>query len=208
MPPGPAPGFNFLVGKFGTAANGGVAIYDLDNEPTWWDAVHRDVHPLPFTYDEVTNNGIAHAAAIKGADPTAEVSGPVMDYWWAYFYSKKDIETGWGNGSPCYEPWSNPIDRKAHGGVPLIEYYLQQFAAYQKAPTACAFSTMSTCTPTSLPTISPSAPAGDTQTQEIRLNSTRVFWDPTYTDPTSRSRTTPPTQTTPRAAIRRSRPLK
>jgi Glycoside hydrolase family 44 len=69
----------FLVGKFGTAANGGVAVYDLDNEPTWWDAVHRDVHPAPFTYDEVTNNGIAHAAAIKAADPTAEVSGPVMD---------------------------------------------------------------------------------------------------------------------------------
>ena len=173
---------SFLVSKFGTAANGGVAVYDLDNEPSWWDAVHRDVHPLPFTYDEVTNNGIAHAAAIKAADPSAEVSGPVMDYWWAYFYSKKDIENGWANGSPCWEPWSNPIDRNAHGGVPLIEYYLRQFAAYQKAngvrlldyvdlhtyfaPDNLAFST-----------------GGDTQTQEIRLNSTRVFWDPTYTDP-------------------------
>ncbi len=171
----------YLVSKFGTAANGGVAVYDLDNEPTWWDAVHRDVHPAPFTYDEVTNNGIAHAAAIKAADPTAEVSGPVMDFWWAYFYSKKDIESGWGSG-PCYSPWSNPIDREAHGGIPLIEYYLQQFAAYQKAhgtrlldyldlhtyfaPDNLAFST-----------------GGDTQTQEIRLNSTRVFWDPTYTDP-------------------------
>jgi hypothetical protein len=171
----------FLVGKFGTAANGGVAIYDLDNEPTWWDAVHRDVHPAPFTYDEVTNNGIAHAAAIKAADPTAEVSGPVMDYWWAYFYSKKDIESGWGSG-PCYQPWQNPVDRNAHGGVPLIEYYLQQFAAYQKtngtrlldyldlhtyfAPDNLAFST-----------------GGDTQKQRERLDSTRVFWDPTYTDP-------------------------
>jgi Glycoside hydrolase family 44 len=171
----------YLVSKFGTAASGGVAVYDLDNEPTWWDAVHRDVHPAPFTYDEVTNNGIAHAAAIKTADPTAEVSGPVMDFWWAYFYSKKDIENGWGS-APCFEPWSNPIDRNAHGGVPLIEYYLQQFAAYQKtngtrlldyldlhtyfAPDNLAFST-----------------GGDTQTQQERLNSTRVFWDPTYTDP-------------------------
>jgi len=42
------------TGTLGT----GVAIYDLDNEPSWWDAVHRDVHPLPFTYDEVTNGGI------------------------------------------------------------------------------------------------------------------------------------------------------
>jgi hypothetical protein len=121
-----------LVGKFGTAANGGVAIYDLDNEPSWWDAVHRDVHPDPFTYDEVTNNGIQTALAIKTADSTAQVSGPVMDYWWDYFYSKEDVESGWGTG-PCFEPWSNPVDRKAHNGVPFIEYYLQQFAAYEKA---------------------------------------------------------------------------
>ena len=45
-----------------------------------------------------------------------------------YFYSKKDIEAGWSTG-PCYQPWSSPIDRNAHGGVPLIEYYLQQFKA-------------------------------------------------------------------------------
>lgn len=172
----------YLVSKFGDAVHGGVAIYDLDNEPSWWDAVHRDVHPVAFTYDEVTNNGIAHAAAIKAADPTAEVSGPVLDYWWSYFYSKKDIENGWGNGSPCWSPWSNPVDRNAHGGIPLIEYYLQQFAAYEKnhgtrlldyvdvhtyfAPSSLAFSN-----------------GGDTQTQQIRLNSTRVFWDPSYTDP-------------------------
>lgn len=172
----------YLVGKFGDAAHGGVAVYDLDNEPSWWDAVHRDVHPVAFTYDELTNNGIAHASAIKAADPTAEVSGPVMDYWWAYFYSKKDIENGWGNGAPCWSPWSNPIDRNAHGGIPLIEYYLQQFAAYEKnngtrlldyldlhtyfAPGNLAFSN-----------------GGDTQTQQIRLDSTRVLWDPTYTDP-------------------------
>ncbi len=171
----------FLVGKFGTAAGGGVAVYDLDNEPTWWNAVHRDVHPVAFTYDEVTNNGIAVAKAVKVADPTAEVSGPVIDFWWTYFYSKKDIESGWGTG-PCYQPWQNPVDRKAHGGVPLIEYYLQQFAAAEKsggtrlldyvdlhsyfAANNLAFST-----------------AGDTVAQQARLNSTRVLWDPTYTDP-------------------------
>jgi len=42
----------------------------------------------------------------EGADPTAEVSGPVIDFWWAYFYSRKDIESGWGAG-PCYQPWQN-----------------------------------------------------------------------------------------------------
>ena len=71
----------YLVGKFGNAAHGGVAIYALDNEPTWWDKMHRDVHPLPFTYDEVTEKGLKVAKAIKAADPTAEVSGPVIDFW-------------------------------------------------------------------------------------------------------------------------------
>ncbi len=176
--------------SYGNGASGkGVAIWDLDNEPTWWDAVHRDVHPIPFTYDEVTNGGIGTALAIKTADPTALVSGPVIDYWEAYFYSKKDIENGWSNGGPCYQPWSAPIDREAHSGIPMIEYYMQQFKSYSQqygirlldyvdihgyfAPDYPAGSGNSVAFTT----------AGDTQEQAARLNATRVLWDPTYTDP-------------------------
>jgi hypothetical protein len=176
--------------SYGNGASGkGVAVWDLDNEPTWWDAVHRDVHPIPFTYDEVTNGGIGTALAIKTADPTALVSGPVIDYWEAYFYSKKDIENGWDSGGPCYQPWSAPIDREAHGGIPMIEYYMQQFKSYSQqygvrlldyvdihgyfAPDYPAGSGNSVAFTT----------AGDTQEQEARMNATRVFWDPTYTDP-------------------------
>jgi hypothetical protein len=174
-----------LVGKFGTAAKGGVAIYDLDNEPSWWDAVHRDVHPAAFTYDEVTENGVATALAIKTADPTAEVSGPVMDYWWDYFYSKKDVESGWSTG-PCYEPWSNPVDREAHNGVPFIEYYLQQFAAAETAHSQRLLDYLDLHTYFAAEYNGSSVTlttAGDTGEQEVRVNSTRVFWDPTYTDP-------------------------
>ena len=176
---------SYLVSKFGSAASGGVAIYDLDNEPTWWDAVHRDVHPLPSTYDEVTNNGIATAQAIKTADPTAEVSGPVVDYWWNYFYSKKDIESGWSSG-PCYQPWDNPVDRNAHGGVPFIEYYLQQFAANQAAHGVRLLDYLDVHTYFAATYNGSSVgltTAGNTGEQQARLNSTRVFWDPTYTDP-------------------------
>jgi hypothetical protein len=173
-----------VTGYGNGASDKGVAVWDLDNEPTWWDAVHRDVHPVAFTYDEVTNNGIGTALAIKSADSTALVSGPVMDNWWAYFYSKKDIEAGYGTG-PCYQPWSDPTDRQAHGGVPMIEYYLQQFNKYSQmygirlidyvdvhsyfAPdykgNSVAFTT-----------------SGNTEQQQARMNGTRVFWDPTYTD--------------------------
>jgi len=163
----------------------GVQVWDLDNEPTWWSATHHDVHPYPFTYDEVTNHGIGTALAVKTADPSAQVSGPIIDWWWGYFYSMQDIWNGWGAG-PCYEPWSSPGDRTAHGGTPMIEYYLQQFNKYSQqygvrlldyvdihgyfAPTYNGNSLGLTT-------------AGDTQAQIVRLNSTRVFWDPTYTDP-------------------------
>lgn len=175
----------YLVSQFGTAAQGGVAMYDLDNEPTWWDGGHRDVHPLASTYDEVTNNGIATAKAVKTSDPTAEIAGPVIDFWWNYFYSKRDIESGWTSGVPCHAAWSNPIDRNNHGGVPMIEYYLQQFKAASDtfgerlldyldihAYDAATYDGKSV----GLTSV------GDTGAQQARLNSTRAMWDPTYTD--------------------------
>ncbi len=178
--------------SLGDGASGkGVAVWDLDNEPTWWDAVHRDVHPVPFTYDEVTNNGIGTALAIKTADPTALVSGPVIDYWEAYFYSKKDIENGWDNGGPCYQPWSAPIDREAHGGIPMIEYYIQQFKNYSQqygvrlldyVDIHGYFAPLWPPNNTNGTTLAGTG-TGDTQEQIERVNSTRVFWDPTYIDP-------------------------
>jgi len=175
----------YLVGKFGDAAHGGVAIYSLDNEPTWWNKVHRDVHPLPFTYDEVTENGLKVAKAIKAADPTAEVSGPVIDFWLTYFYSKKDL--------PWLEPnfkglWEGPADRKAHGNLPLIDYYLRAFKAAQDADPQHTrlldYLDLHTYFAAGNAMLKP---AGTSQQQRAVIESTRVFWDPTYTDPIFRN---------------------
>jgi hypothetical protein len=179
---------NSLVNTAGIgpgSSSTGVQVWDLDNEPTWWSATQHDVHPYPFTYDEVTNRGIGTALAVKTADPSAQVSGPIIDWWWGYFYSMQDIWNGWTTG-PCYEPWSGPTDREAHGGTPLIEYYLQQFNKYSQqygvrlldyVDIHGYFAATYNGNGVGLTT------AGDTQEQIARLNSTRVFWDPTYTDP-------------------------
>jgi hypothetical protein len=168
------------------AAGKDATIWDLDNEPAWWDAVHRDVHPSPSTYDEVTNGGIGTALAIKTEDPAALTAGPVIDYWWNYFYSKQDVENGWAHGSPCYQPWSDPADRTAHGGVPMIVYYLQQMAAASTTYNMRLLDFL-TIHSYSAATYNGSSvgltTAGDTGEQEARLNSTRALWDPTYTDP-------------------------
>lgn len=175
----------YLVKRFGDAAHGGVAIYALDNEPTWWDSMHRDVHPLPFTYDEVTENGLKVARAIKAADPTAEVTGPVIDFWYTYFYSKKDLEWLWGHRK---DATSGPPDRRAHGNVPLIAYYLRAFKAAQDAdPQHTRFLDYLDLHTYFAAHDAGLKPAGTSVEQQAVLNSTRVFWDPTYTDPRFRS---------------------
>lgn len=65
-----------LVGRFGPASRGGVPIYELDNEPSGWQAIHRDVHPAVTTCQELLTQSLAYGAAIKSADSSAAVLGP------------------------------------------------------------------------------------------------------------------------------------
>ena len=107
-----------LVGRHGSASNGGVRLYALDNEPMLWNSTHRDVHPQPASYDEIWQKTVAYATAIKAADPGAQVLGPVT---WGYcdlFGSAVDN---------CAE---GP-DRQAHGGLPFVQWYLRQVCQHQ-----------------------------------------------------------------------------
>jgi len=153
-----------LVGRYGSAAGGGVRAYGLDNEAVLWSESHRDVHPLPTTYDELRDKHQAAAAAIKAADPTAAVAGPSDWGWEAYFDTRA------------------PGDKAAHGNVDLAAWYLQQMKAYADAhggqrildvfdehyyPQAAGVTL---------------GPAGSAATQALRLRSTRSLWDPSYLD--------------------------
>ena len=84
-----------LVSTFGTAASGGVKYYQLDNEPDNWQNNRPDIYPslyppgtscldytVPITSgneagvspnDDILNRSIVYAAAVKSADPTAQV---------------------------------------------------------------------------------------------------------------------------------------
>jgi hypothetical protein len=109
-----------LQATFGGAAQGGVQFYALDNEVMLWNSTHRDVHPLPTTYDETWAKAAAYAAAIKQQDAMAEVTGPVT---WGYcdlFGSAADN---------CLDG----VDRQAHGGMPFVAWYLQQVCTHPLA---------------------------------------------------------------------------
>jgi len=171
---------NYLVGKYGTAAKGGVGIYELSNEPEYWSGVHQDVHPFWETYDEVTNKGIAYATAIKTADATAAVAGPVISGYQNYFYSTADQFAGYNSG-PNYKYNQNPADRAAHNGTAFLQYYLLQMAS---ASTTAGYRLLDYLDLHGYYAAAGTAfsPAGDTTVQAAREDSTRFLWDPTYID--------------------------
>ena len=159
-----------LVQKFGSAAQGGVRSYEIDNEPALWSSTHIDVHPTPLSYDELWQKSLAAAQGIKAGDPTATVDGPGDWGWCAYFYAPDDPGTC-GPGP----------DRTAHGNLPLAAWYLQQFAAYDQAHGQRLLDYFDEHFYPQESGVSLST-AGSAATQALRLRSTRTLWDPTYTD--------------------------
>ncbi|MFB9235246.1 glycoside hydrolase family 44 protein [Plantactinospora siamensis] len=153
-----------LVSQFGTAAKGGVPIYELDNEPVLWNSTHRDVHPDPVSYDEMGGKGTKTAAVIKAADPSAAVLGP----------------SGWG-----YCEWvasgvdgcAPGTDAAAHGGLKLAPWYLKNMKDYSDAHGGKRY--LDYFDEHYYPQISGGT---DADSNALRLRSTRSLWDPTYVE--------------------------
>jgi hypothetical protein len=159
----------YLVKKYGPPAHGGVAIFQMDNEPSAWSAVHHDAHPKLTGWDELVGLTEKYALAVKKADPTAAIDGP-GDFGWAAYVDM---------GPPG-------DDRASHGGkIWEAQYYLQQLHKYQEQhgirlldffdehyyPTAPAGSEcIALCD------------EGNAATQAARLQATRSLWDPTYVE--------------------------
>ncbi|NVN89848.1 MAG: PKD domain-containing protein [Desulfuromonadales bacterium] len=159
---------NHLTEKYGTAANGGVAYYNLDNEPMLWNSTHRDVHPSPTTYDELRDSTFQYAAAVKTADPSAKTLGPVLWGWCAYLFSAKD---GCGIGE----------DYRAHGNTPFTPWYLRQLKSYEVQHGLRLLDYLDLHYYPQASGVALSS-AGNASTQALRLRSTRSLWDPTYGD--------------------------
>ncbi len=157
-----------LVATHGASSAGGVRFYALDNEPGLWHETHRDVHPVPFSYDESYNSGSAWAAAVKAVDPGALILGPVQDGWTRYFYASYASQA------------QADADRNNHGGIDFVPWYLQQMSAYQQAHGTRLLDYLDLhFYPQNGVDLSP---AGDANNQALRLRSTRALWDPTYVD--------------------------
>ena len=162
----------YLVNRYGRADAGGVRFYNLDNEPDYWFVIHRDVAPLGLTYNQLRDLTYQYAAAIKTADPSAQTLGPAPMGWTYYWHSPYDGQR---------QDWSSPDDRNAHGGTPLVPWYLQQMQAYQQSHGTRILDYLDLHYYPQAPGVTLSA-AGNAATQALRLNSTRSLWDPSYVD--------------------------
>jgi hypothetical protein len=150
----------------------GVDIYFLDNEPNLWNSTHRDVHPEPMTYDELLDRSIRYGTAIRKADPEAMIAGPAEWGWSAYFYSAKDLAKG-------VIPHADQI---AHGGIPLIPWYLRELAAHEKRSGTRLLDILDVHYYPQGNGIWGNNGGTDRETSARRLRATRSLWDPNYTD--------------------------
>jgi hypothetical protein len=125
-----------VVRHFGTAAKGGVRFYSMDNEPGLWADTHRDVRPKGIGYDETLRLNLEYARAVKEADPSAEVMGLVA--WGVKELAGSNLDY-YGQGPEAYKQPdkfgpgdARFFDRKRHGDLPLVQWYLRQLRQAEK----------------------------------------------------------------------------
>ena len=167
-----------LTNYWGTATNGGLLYYLMDNEWSLWDSTHRDVHPVGATMNEVFTDFCNYATMVKGIDPNALVAGPEEWGWPGYLYSGYDQQ--WSGAHNDYNPADYP-DRAAHGGQDFGPWFLSQ--VQQRSQTAgrrlLDIFTLH-CYPQEG---NVGGDAVDAATELLRNQSTRQFWDTNYLDP-------------------------
>ena len=158
-----------LLGQWGSSTNGGVGFYIMDNEESIWFSTHQDVHPVGPTMQEIRDDFFTYASMVKSNDPNALVCGPEEWGWNGYLYSGYDQQNpGYtdrvANGGWDYMPWLlNQIHQHDLGtGYRLLDYFTLH--CYPQEGDVGSTD------------VSPS-------TELLRNQSTRVFWDSNYVDP-------------------------
>lgn len=156
-----------LIQTWGTANNGGVPYYLMDNEASIWFSTHRDVHPIGPHAIEYRDKVIAEAKKVKSADPNAQVVAPEEWGWEAYFYSGYDQQYAAEHGYTKY-----PDHKKEQHGMDYIPWLLTEWKAAGH--------------PVDVVSVHFYPQGGEfsndvsQQMQLLRNRSTRQLWDPNY----------------------------
>lgn len=138
-----------------------VEFLSMDNEPELWGVTHYDVHPECVTYADIRDRYLAYATAVHDVSPDSQLVGPNTCCWWYYWNSMA------GNA-----------DRRAHGNMDFLPWFLQEMAAHEAASGARLLDVLGIhYYPAGLYSNDVSA-----EVSARRLRATRSLWDPTYVD--------------------------
>ena len=158
-----------LLSRWGSSTNGGVGFYLMDNEESIWFSTHQDIHPVGPTMQEILNDFITYASMTKSNDPDALVCGFEEWGWNGYLYSGYDQQNAGYN------------DRAAHGGWDYMPWLLNQVCQHdQNTGTRLLDYFTLHCYPQEGNVSGNDVSPG---TELLRNQSTRVFWDTNYIDP-------------------------
>jgi hypothetical protein len=163
-----------LKSKWGTAAQGGVKFYILDNEPAIWQETHRDTHPLGAESKELLYDIIGYANMIKSEDPDAQIVAPEEFGWEGYFDSGADKQYRAAHGWPADSP-----DRTARGGMDNLPWLLMKLHEHdvQFGKRLLDYFTVHY-----YPSGADGGSDASPDVQLLRNRSTRSLWDPNYVD--------------------------
>jgi hypothetical protein len=167
-----------LKSKWGASTNGGVGYYFMDNEHSLWFSTHQDIHPVGPTMQEIYTDMVAYATMVKSNDTNALILGPEEWGWPGYLYSGYDQQWSGKNGD--FNPPDYP-DRKANGSWDYGPWLLHQFQQYENTYHVRLLDYFTYhCYPQEG---NVGGNAVDSATELLRNQSTRVFWDTNYVDP-------------------------
>lgn len=163
-----------LTNLWGSAAQGGVRYYLMDNEWALWHETHRDVHPVGVTMDQSRDRFCSYAGMVKNLDPAAQIVGPEEFGWSGYLLSGYDLQ--WGNA----HGWGGALpDRTAHGGALMMPWWLNQVRLRSEAEGRRLLDVFSLHFYPQSGEFSDNVSAA---MQALRNRSTRSLWDTNYVD--------------------------
>lgn len=158
-----------IATRFPDSLSRGCVGFALGNEPMLWNKTHRDIHPSPVDYDEYWTRFKSTATAIKSVAPTADIIGPELWGWPAYFASAWDRDN------------KSKRDRRAHANRPFVEWFLQQARKHERITGQRILDVLSVHFYPQAPDVF--SDSISIEATKLRVETTRTLYDRHYEDP-------------------------
>jgi len=163
---------NYLVTKFGTAADSGFNAFIIDNEPDIWHETHPLLHPKEVTCGELLSKSLKLSTSIKAIDSSAYVFGPTLSGWKGIY--NLNAASDWSSYSATYNMFTEAYldffrQKSDSAGKRLLDVFNVNWYPQGRAGGYLVFGN-----------------TNDTISQaliDLRMQVTRSLWDTTYKEP-------------------------